>query len=76
VGDQRLGVALEGVGRDRCEVVAGGEDRRRAGDHHAAGLDSPVESRQHLGQRVEDLVVERVTALGIGDLNSDDRLGG
>ena len=67
VGDERLGVALEGLLGDRGDVVAGGEDRRRAGDQDAAGLDPVVEPGQRLGHRVEDLVVERVAPLGVGD---------
>ncbi len=76
VGDERLGVALEGLGGDRGDVVAGREDRRRAGDQQAAGLDPAVEARHRLGEGVEDLVVEGVAALGVGDAEADDRLGG
>ena len=76
MGDERLGVALEGLLGDRGDVVAGGEDRRRAGDEDAAGLDPAVQARQRLGDRVEDLVVERVAALGVVDAQPRDRLGG
>ena len=76
VGEKRLGVALEGLIGDRGKVIAGREDRRLAGDEDAAGLDSAVKSRQGFGQGVEDLVVECVAALGIGDADADDRLGG
>jgi hypothetical protein len=65
VGDQGLGVALEAVGGDRGDVVARGEGRGRPGDHHAAGLYSLVEPRQRRGEGVEDLVVERIAALGV-----------
>ena len=39
VGDEGLGVALEGLFGDRADVVPGREDRRRAGDQDAAVLD-------------------------------------
>ena len=40
VGDERLGVALEALLGDTGDVVAGREQRRRAGDQDAAGLDA------------------------------------
>src|SRR6478735_8422288 len=64
------------VSRNRGDVVAGREDRRRAGDQDAAGLDPAVELGQRLGDRVEDLVVERVAALGVINAQAGDRVGG
>jgi len=67
VGDERLGVALEALLGDTGDVVAGREERRRPGDEDAAVLDPLVQLRQDLGDRVEDLVVEGVAALRVGD---------
>src|SRR6187551_2183358 len=76
VRDKCLGVTFEGLARNRCEVVAGREGGWGAGDQYAAVLDPLIQSRQGLRQGVEDLVVERVTAVWIGDADPDDRLGG
>ena len=68
----------------RSKLVLG--DRRRcrsrprrrlagAGDQHAADLDPAVEARHRLGERVEDLVVERVSRLGSVERQPGDRLG-
>jgi hypothetical protein len=42
-------------------------------DQHAAGLDPVVQPRQQLGDRVEDVVVQRVSLRGVAD--ADPRYG-
>ncbi len=61
VGDDRLGGRGEALLlRERADVVAGGEDLAGAREDQAAGLQAGKDG----GERVEDLVVERV-ALGL-----------
>src|SRR3712207_6545723 len=56
---ERLGAGRELAVGYVADVVAGGEHAFAAGEHDAAGVEPP----HRLGDRVEDLVVERV-ALG------------
>src|SRR5881398_1756310 len=76
VRDERLRVGLEALVGNTGDVVAGREDRRSAGDDDAAGLDPLRERRERLGESSEDVVIERVSALGIRDREARDRLGG
>ena len=72
VGDERLGVFGEAVLGQAADVVAGAEDAAGAGDDQAAGLDA---SARVVGDRVEDLVVERVALVRVVDAQPRDVLG-
>ena len=60
VRDERLRLGRKGLVRDVADVVPGGEDLALARDHDAADFDPAVELRHHLGERTEDVVIERV----------------
>ena len=60
VGDERLGVALEALVGDRADVVAGGEHALPVPVMITQRRRCRVERRHRRGERVEDLVVERV----------------
>ena len=70
VGHQPLSGLLELLPLEVAEVVAGREDLTRPADDQAAG----VERADGLGERVEQLVVERAAALRVRDREPGDRL--
>ena len=66
MGHQGLGVAVEAVVGNPADVVAGREELPVAGEDDAADLDAALELGHRLGERVQDVVVERVAALRAG----------
>ena len=76
MGDERLGVVLEGLLGDVADVVPGRERPARPGEDHAADLDPAIELGQHVRERVEHFAVERVAPLRVRERQPGDRLGG
>src|SRR5215211_3198282 len=71
MGDQRLGPLGELLRRYVADVVPRREDCLRARDYHAVR----GEPRDRLGDRVEDLLVERVALGGIADREPGNAIG-
>jgi len=71
VRHELLGVLLELAPLEVAEVVAGGEHGPGAGEHEAAR----VQVGDRLGERVEDLVIERPALGRVRDRQPDDVLG-
>jgi hypothetical protein len=71
VGHQLLGRLLELPALEVAQVIARREDPAGAGEDQATG----VESGDGLGQRVEDLVVQRAAPALVGDPQAGDPVG-
>ncbi len=71
--DEPLGLLGEDVVGDVADVVARGEHPAAAREDHAARV---LQRRQLAGDRVEDLVVQRVALRGVGDRKPEDAIGG